>query len=122
MAAIGFTIAASIISKIITGRLSAWAAAAQAAEEFYAFKALKDDAIMDIAIILGQNTNVPYYEWFKVLRTIQDLQLAGMQPTQIDPDSDMLWELSKEAEDDPQIAYMILAGFGLAVLLGGKKR
>ena len=118
---IAATIAISIVSKIVTDRLSAWAAAAQAAEEFYAFKAMKDDAIMDIAIILGQNTNVPYYEWFKVLRTIQDLQLAGMQPTQIDPPVDMLPEPEPEPEDDPEIAYMILAGFGLAVLLGGKK-
>jgi len=119
MAAIGLTIAVSIISKIVTGRISAYLAAAQTAEEFYAFKELKDDAIMDIAIILGQNTNVPYYEWFKVLRTIQDLQLAGMQPTQIDPPLDIL----PEPEEDPETAYMILAGFGLAVLLlRGKKR
>ena len=117
---IGFKIASSIILKIATGSFSAYMAAAQAAEEFYAFKALKDDAIMDIAIILGQNTNVPYYEWFKILRTIQDLQLAGMQPTAIDPPVDMLPE--PEPEDDPEITYMILAGFGLAVLLGGKKR
>lgn len=117
---IAATIAYTIISSIITGRLSAWAAAAQAAEEFYAFKALKDDAIMDIAIILGQNTTVPYYEWFKVLRTIQDLQLAGMEPTQIDAPPDILPE--PEPKEDPNIAYMILAGFGLAILLGGKKR
>lgn len=117
---IAATIAISIISWMVTSRFSAWAAAAQAAEEFYAFKALKDDAIMDIAIILGQNTNLPYYEWFKVLRTIQDLQLAGMQPTQIDPPVDMLPE--PPPEDDPEIAYMVLAGFGLALLLRGKKR
>lgn len=118
--AIGATIAYTIISSIITGRLSAWAAAAQAAEEFYAFKALKDDAIMDIAIILGQNTNVPYYEWFKVLRTIQDLQMAGMQPTQVDPPIDMLPD--PEPEKDSEIVFMVLAGFVLAVLLRGKKR
>lgn len=120
MAAIGFTIAASIISGIITGRLSAWAAASQAAEEFYYFKDLKDGQIMDIAIILGQNTNLPYYEWFKVLRTIQDLQLAGMEPTQVDPPLDILPE--PEPEEDPEIGMMILAGFGLAVLLGGRKK
>jgi len=117
---IAATIAYSIVTAMITSRLSAWAAAAQAAEEFYAFKALKDDAIMDIAIILGQNTTVPYYEWFKVLRTIQDLQMAGMQPTQVDPPVDMLPE--PPPKEDPNIAYMILAGFGLAVLLRGKKR
>jgi hypothetical protein len=119
--AIGATIAYTIISSIITGRLSAWAAAAQAAEEFYAFKALKDDAIMDMAIILGQNTDLPYYEWFKVLQTIQNLQMAGMRPTQIDPPVDMLPE--PPPEKSLEIPYMILAGFGLAVLLfGGKKR
>lgn len=120
MAAIGFTIAASIISGIVTGRLGAWAAASQAAEEFYYFKDLKDAQILDIAIILGQNTNVPYYEWFKVLRTIQDLQLAGMQPTQVDPPLDILPE--PEPDQDPDLPYFILGGLGLAVLLGGKKR
>lgn len=117
--AIGGTIAISIIKWMITGRLSAWAAAAQAAEEFYAFKALKDAQIMDIAIILGQNTTMPYYEWFKILQTIQDLQMAGMRPSQVEPPVDTL---PPEPEKDPNIAYMILAGFGLAVLLGGKKR
>lgn len=118
--AIAFTIASTIISGIIGSRLSAYAATARAAEEFYYFKDLKDSQIEDIAIILGQNTSIPYYEWFKVLRTVQDLKIAGMNPTEIDPPIDMLPDPPPK---DNKMLYMILGGLGLAFIVArGKKR
>lgn len=65
-------VAGIILKYIINDRLSAHQAAQQAAAQFNYFQRLNDAQLKDTAIYLGQNTDLPYWDWFRILENLRD--------------------------------------------------
>lgn len=68
-------IVSSIIMWMVEDRLSAAQAAGMAAREYDAYIRFTDGQIQELAIMLGGSTDIPYWDWFVILRHARDYRL-----------------------------------------------
>jgi len=80
--------AAALVVKVIVGMISrgmsANAAANAAAAQYDYFRGVQEAQVTQLAVQLGQQTDIPSYEWFNTLRSLQKFGMLT-DPTQPTP-------------------------------------
>ncbi len=66
-------IIANVMLTMLKMGASADAAAAAMAEQYEEFYRAKEAEVSQLALYLGRETDIPYWEWFNILRSIQRL-------------------------------------------------
>lgn len=69
-------LAVTIITYMVNSRMSALQASQMAAEQYDEFRRMSEAQITDLALELGRGTDIPYWEWFNTLRSVQRWQLS----------------------------------------------
>lgn len=100
----------SIVSWMVKGRLTAYAAAKQAAAEYEIFQTLKEAQISELALELASKTELPDWQWFNILRRAQEFGLVDPEPEPIPPPEE-------EEKKTPIWVWAIVAGVGVLLLL-----
>jgi len=111
--------AISVASWMIKSRISAAAAAQQAAAEFDYLKSVSDGQLTGIAFEMAkQFPEYPYWEWFRILEDLRDygaLQpgAAAVQPQPLPPGGTLPTEDDKPADNT---STWIIVGAGILIL------
>ena len=70
-------IAKSILTKLAAGALSYWLAVRATAGEFQELQRLKDEGFHELANLLARGSDLPEWEWFQMLKSMQEYGLLA---------------------------------------------
>lgn len=112
-------IVASIIKGYVGMRLTQGQAAAQAAQEFNYFQGVSETRMMQIATELERATDKPYWDWFVMLRSLQEYGVIdpitnGLPPITVPVRPEPIPEPPPKK---PQTALYLGIGAGLLALM-----
>ena len=103
-------IGVSIVSWMLKSRLTAYAAAKQAAAEYEIFQQLTGAQISELSFELAKKTQYADWQWFNILRWAQEFGLIDPPPPDPPPAQD-------EKKKTPVWVWAILAGIGVVAIL-----